>query len=193
MELEKAGTRCRSTSTGWRGRGKHELRPDQVERLLEGETEWSEASLKWLKRLQVEASFVSWAERTAWTWFVTQTFRKEYSLAACSRVYYHYLAALPFTLTPEVVLWAAELGPTGGRAHLHMLWKMSPSVSTDWRSWKERLWHDVGKAIIRPYDKGRGALPYLSKYILKRDKLTDQELADWGVWFGEGEHGRETD
>lgn len=167
-------------------------RLDTILRLLT--PEWTE---KWKKRLdesELLREFTRWVSNTEWSWFVTQTFRRSYTLRAVSRVFYHFLAGSSLSSTPKVVLWAAELGKSGSRAHLHMLWEWSETALQRWREssttslpawkvWKELLHARVGIARIFPFDKDRGAIPYLSKYVLKGvDKVTGEDTADWGVW-----------
>lgn len=178
-------------------------RLDTILRLLT--PEWKAAWKKRLDEGELFREFTRWVSSTEWTWFVTQTFRRSYSLRAVSRVFYHFLAGSSLSSTPKVVLWAAELGKSGSRAHLHMLWEWSEtqqrrwekgltpssqgssdskSVSSPaWKLWKELLYARVGIARIFPFDKDRGAIPYLSKYVLKGvDKVTGEDTADWGIW-----------
>lgn len=126
-----------------------------------------------------------------WSWFVTMTFdprrvrngtRTSWGWAATSRAWDRFIERI----TPEArggqglsgsVWWVRGREPhhDSGGTHFHgLVGGLDPSVSRR-EAWRY-LWENVGLARVDPYDPGRGAAHYLTKYVVK--ELGDVQFSD---------------
>lgn len=141
--------------------------------------EWMQAYRDRIDQKWVNDELLSWVSDQEWSYFVTVSPRRDLSLQAAPRVLFHFLAEYTYSWTPQVVLWVSEPFRTRNGAHVHMLWQYEQG-KRDPREWKkinEWGWLKIGITRAFPFDKERGAAPYLFKYIFKQHNEDN-----WGLW-----------
>jgi hypothetical protein len=113
--------------------------------------------------------------RFLWDWFLTLTYRDEVKSFRAHRLYQVFVreiekaAGLP-------IFWfrADEIGPHGGRFHIHAL--IGNVAHLRRMFWVDR-WNELaGFARILPFDARRGAAHYVAKYVVKQ--FGDWQLSD---------------
>lgn len=111
-----------------------------------------------------------------WAYYATWTFRRprkdplqlEQTIRAGLR-------RLPPMYQPATAIVGLE-GHESGCLHAHALMTRAP-MDGGWRWWKEWAFKQWGISRVYPYEPARGAVWYLSKYVLKRG--VD---GSWFVW-----------
>jgi hypothetical protein len=114
-----------------------------------------------------------------WDWFTTNTFREEIHPESAGKVWNKWLHQLNreifgsryWNRPNDGVIWARGLEyQRRGVIHFHGLIGRVPELTAP-LVWMDK-WNDLaGFARIFPYDPGKGARFYLSKYVLKGGQI----------------------
>lgn len=121
-----------------------------------------------------------WAREGRWRWWVTLTFRRpRRDYIAAQVTIERELAKLPAMLQPTLVLCALE-AHASGCLHAHALWSATPGrqACMGYAWWNEWWYKRQGIARFYPYDPGKGAAWYITKYLLKGEHVDSH----WFVW-----------
>ena len=127
---------------------------------------------------------VAWGEflsQFEWDWFVTLTFREWVNSFRAHRLFEYFVRDLD-KAAGQPIFWfrADEIGPHGGRLHLHaLIGNVGHLRRMSWVDHWDRL---AGFGRILPYSSKRGAAFYVAKYVTKQ--LSDWELSDNLPVFG---------
>lgn len=110
-----------------------------------------------------------------WDWFATFTFRDEVPSFRAHRLFERLMQELERAAGVPIFWFRAdEIGPRGGRFHIHAL---VGNVANLRRMTFVDLWNEkAGYARIWPFDSKRGAAYYCAKYIAKQ--INDWDLSD---------------
>jgi hypothetical protein len=113
--------------------------------------------------------------RFSWDWYATLTFREWVKSFRAHRLFEQFMGDLE-KAAGVPILWfrADEIGPHGGRFHIHAL--IGNVAHLRRLTWMDR-WHELaGIARIVPFNTKRGAAYYCAKYVTKQ--FGDWELSD---------------
>jgi hypothetical protein len=110
-----------------------------------------------------------------WDWFVTLTFRDEVMSFRAHRLFARFVREIEKAAKMPIFWFRAdEIGPRGGRFHIHAL--MGNVAQLRRMYWIDR-WNEIaGYARILSFDSKRGAAYYCAKYVVKQ--INDWELSD---------------
>jgi len=110
-----------------------------------------------------------------WDWFVTLTFRDEVVSFRAHRLFARFVREIEKAAGMPIFWFRAdEIGPRGGRFHIHAL--MGNVAQLRRMFWIDR-WNEIaGYARILSFDARRGAAYYCAKYVVKQ--INDWELSD---------------
>lgn len=121
---------------------------------------------------------VAWGEflsQFSWDWFVTLTFRDYVKSFRAHRLFGYFVRDIE-KAAGQPIIWfrADEIGPQGGRFHMHgLIGNVSHLRRLYWMDyWKEL----AGYARILPFELKRGAPFYCAKYLTKQNG--DWEMSD---------------
>jgi hypothetical protein len=118
----------------------------------------------------------AWGEflsQFSWDWFVTLTFREEVGSFRAHRLFGYFVRDLE-KAAGHPIFWfrADEIGPHGGRFHIHaLIGNVAHLRRMTWVDGWDRL---AGWARILPFDSKRGAAYYTAKYVAKQS-------GDWEI------------
>ncbi len=112
----------------------------------------------------------------SWDWFVTLTFRDEVNSFRAHRLFSQFVRELEQAAGVPIFWFRAdEIGPHGGRFHIHAL--IGNVAHLRRMTWVDRWDRLAGYARILPFDAKRGGAPYYcAKYVTKQSG--DWELSD---------------
>jgi hypothetical protein len=102
-----------------------------------------------------------------WDWFVTLTFREPVGSFRAHRLFGYFVRDLEKAAGVPIFWFRAdEIGPNGGRFHIHALVGNVENLRRmTWVDCWDRL---AGWARILPFDAKRGAAYYTAKYVAKQ-------------------------
>src|SRR5439155_1099147 len=109
----------------------------------------------------------------SWDWFVTLTFRDSVGSFRAHRLFGHFVRDLEKAAGIPIFWFRAdEIGPHGGRFHIHAL--IGNVAHLRRMSWVDRWDRLAGYARILPFNSKRGAAYYCAKYVAKQS-------GDWKI------------
>jgi len=113
--------------------------------------------------------------RFSWDWFVSLTFRGDVKSFRAHRLFGYFVRDLEKDAGIPIFWFRAdEIGPQGGRVHLHAL--IGNVAHLRRMTWVDR-WADLaGYARILPFNDRKGAAYYCTKYVTKQNG--DWELSN---------------
>jgi hypothetical protein len=110
-----------------------------------------------------------------WDWFVTLTFREEVVSFRAHRLFATFVREIEKAAEVPIFWFRAdEIGPRGGRFHIHAL--IGNVAQLRRMYWIDRWNEMAGYARILPFDSKRGAAYYCAKYVAKQ--INDWDLSD---------------
>ena len=117
-----------------------------------------------------------------WDWFVTLTFRDEVGSFRAHRLFGRFVRDLEREAGIPIFWFRAdEIGPHGGRFHIHALIGNVGNLRR--MSWVDRWNRLAGYARILPFNSKRGAAYYCAKYVTKQSG--DWDMSENLVAFGQ--------
>jgi len=117
-----------------------------------------------------------------WDWFVTLTFRDEVGSFRAHRLFGYFVRDLEKAAGIPIFWFRAdEIGPHGGRFHIHALIGNVGNLRR--MSWVDRWDRLAGYARILPFNSKRGAAYYCAKYVAKQSG--DWDMSENLVAFGQ--------
>jgi hypothetical protein len=117
-----------------------------------------------------------------WDWFVTLTFRDPVGSFRAHRLFGYFVRDLERAAgIPIFWFHADEIGPRGGRFHIHAL--IGNVAHLRRMTWVDRWDGLAGYARILPFNAKRGAAYYTAKYVAKQNG--DWEISDNLAAFGQ--------
>ena len=116
----------------------------------------------------------------SWDWFVKLTFRDSVGSFRAHRLFGHFVRDLEKAAGIPIFWFRAdEIGPHGGRFHIHAL--IGNVAHLRRMSWVDRWDRLAGYARILPFNAKRGAAYYCAKYVTKQSG--DWEMSENLVAF----------
>jgi len=114
--------------------------------------------------------------RFPWDWFLSLTFRDDVKSFRAHRLYGYFVRDLEKAAGGTPIFWfrADEIGPRGGRFHMHAL--IGNVAHLRRMSWIDRWDRLAGYARIVPFNARKGAAYYCAKYVTKQ--FGDWDLSD---------------
>lgn len=127
---------------------------------------------------------VAWGEflsQFEWDWFVTLTFRDCVKSFRAHRLFGYFVRDLKKAAGQQIFWFRAdEIGPHGGRFHLHaLIGNVGHLRRMSWVDGWDKL---AGFARILPFSSNRGAAFYVAKYVTKQ--RSEWDLSDYLPVFG---------
>ena len=130
-------------------------------------------------RPDLRADYGAWLGRFPWDWYGTFTFADDIYPDRGAQRYITWAEALQLEVDQVMTHARALEFQKRGVVHFHaLIWNVKRrTMRKEW----ERKWEEIGGgfAAIYPYDRSRGAIYYLGKYVAKNgevDMLTFGQL-----------------
>lgn len=124
---------------------------------------------------QLSVAWGQFLSQFSWDWYVTLTFRDGVGSFRAHRLFGFFVRDMEKAAGIPIFWFRAdEIGPRGGRFHIHAL--IGNVAHLRRLTWMDR-WHDLaGIARILPFNAKRGAAYYCAKYVTKQ--FGDWELSE---------------
>lgn len=123
----------------------------------------------------LSVAFGQFLSQFLWDWFLSLTFRDEVTSFRAHRLFARFVSELEKAAGIPIFWFRAdEIGPRGGRFHLHAL--IGNVAHLRRMSWIDRWGQLAGYARILPFDAQKGAAYYCTKYATKQNG--DWDLSD---------------
>jgi hypothetical protein len=124
---------------------------------------------------QLSVAWGQFLSEFSWDWFVSLTFREDVKSFRAHRLFGFFVRDLEQAARIPIFWFRAdEIGPLGGRFHLHAL--VGNVAHMRRMSWVDRWDKLAGFGRILPFNERKGAAYYCAKYVTKQNG--DWELSN---------------
>jgi hypothetical protein len=126
-------------------------------------------------RGQLSVAWGQFLSQFVWDWFLSLTFREDVKSFRAHRLFGYFVRDLEKDAGIPIFWFRAdEIGPQGGRFHLHAL--IGNVAHLRRMTWVDRWNRLAGYARILPFNERKGAAYYCAKYVTKQNG--DWELSN---------------